>query len=136
MMYTIAEIYFKILMDEEINWKEISRDNLTEDFMEEFRTKLYWPDVCMYNTNLTEKFIHRFSNFVYWPFVFVWQELSEEFIEQHKKYLDPPNWLFIYIYQNVSEEFLLKHKKELHMITSTSKFCDDIEFQKKFTKEI
>ena len=91
------------------DWILISKKNLSEDFIREFKDKVFWYFISKYQT-LTEDFIREFKHKVYWSCISRFQTLSEDFIRefQHKVV-----WVWISRYQTLSEDFIreFQHNK-------------------------
>lgn len=68
-------------------WREISKINLTEDFIEQFQNKVSWFFVS-YCSNLSEKFIERFENNVIWALIWGHQKYSANFVIKFKNKLN------------------------------------------------
>jgi len=74
----------KIIEEYKGGWREIScHPNLSEDFIERFQVRVYWPYISRYQT-LSEPFIEKFRDMVDWWGVSCHQTLSEEFYKKHK----------------------------------------------------
>ena len=73
----------------DFNWDRISfyENELSEDFIREFKDKVNWEILSFYQT-LSEDFIRKLKNKVNWRGISKHQELSEKFIREFKKELN------------------------------------------------
>ena len=93
---------YKGLITEE-QWIDISkRQNLSEEFMNEFQDKVNWRLISTYQ-KLSESFIRKFQDKVDWHRISEWQDLSEDLI---REFQDKVDWYWISIYQKLSEDFI------------------------------
>jgi len=94
------DIYFS-----NYEWERISYYKcLSEDFIKEFKDKVYWPYISYYQ-NLSEEFIREFEDEVNWHNISKHQILSARFIDEFKNKL---NWEHISRYQILSARFIDK----------------------------
>lgn len=94
-----------------VNWNYISKYMiLSEDFIREFKDKVYWYNICE-NQTLSEDFIKEFSNYVNWAKISYYQLLSEDFIEQ---FSDKVDWFNISYSQKLSEKFINKFSNKIY----------------------
>jgi len=90
-------------------WEYISNhEDLSEDFIREFKDYLNWEDISYYQT-LSEDFIREFKDYVDWENISSYQILSEDFIREFK---DRVNWLNIFYNRTLSDSFIREMKKE------------------------
>jgi len=92
------DIYFS-----EEQWKEISiYKYLSEEFIKEFKDKVYWRYISYYQ-KLSEEFIREFIDKVDWSRISSSQKLSEEFI---REFQNEVNWYNISYCQKLSGRFI------------------------------
>lgn len=116
-----------------LNKLDLKKTILSEEFIQEFKDRLNWFDICQYQKlsisfmikfsdylswkhvsefqTLTEEFIHQFHNFVDWENISKKQVLCEAFI---KKYYKKVNWVNISKHQTLTENFIDVYKYLLH----------------------
>jgi len=59
----------------EFDWSRTSRyQNLSEEFIREFKNKLDWVNISRYQ-KLSEEFIREHQNFVDWEMIFKYQDI-------------------------------------------------------------
>ena len=88
-----------------------SRQNLSEDFIQEFQDKVDWGYISMFQ-KLSEDFIREFQDKVYWYNISTYQKLSESFI---RDFQDKVRWYFISKHQKLSNEFIDEFKDRLNL---------------------
>jgi len=94
-----------------IDWNKISKQELSLDFIREFKDKVDWKRIS-YHQKLSENFIREFKDKVYWYYISWRQILSEDFI---REFQDKVNWDWIAKYQkSLSLNFVLEFKDKLH----------------------
>ena len=72
-----------------VDWRIISEyQQLSPDFLEEFRDRISWRNVSQ-RPGLSEETIRRFQNYVIWPLICRHQKLTEGFIAE---FADRVNW--------------------------------------------
>ena len=65
-----------------VDWRTISEcQQLSPDFLDEFRDKISWRNVSQ-KPGLSEETIRRFQNYVIWPLICRHQKLTESFITE------------------------------------------------------
>ena len=70
------------------DWDWISRlQNLSEDFIREFKYDVNWQWISAYQT-FSEEFIRYFQEYVYWEQISRQQKLSEDFIREFQNKLN------------------------------------------------
>lgn len=91
-----------------INWKEISKEKLSENFIREFKDKVHWGNISEYQ-ELTDDFIDEFADVVNWRFI-----SSNRFpsAKLYSKYISRIYWGYIYKYE-LPEDFIKQF--ECHM---------------------
>lgn len=86
-----------------IQWYEIGKTKLSDDFINIFSDYLSWSDISEYQ-DLSEEMLEKYANKLHWNLVSKFQNLSEDFIRKHKNDVD---WQKISFYQkNLSIPFL------------------------------
>jgi hypothetical protein len=91
-------------------WQQVSKyQNLSENFIEKHKHKLYWEIVSKYQ-HLSQEFIEKYRDVVFWSSISVHKKLSQEFIEKHHDLVD---WYRVSQYQNLSWDFIVKHLDQL-----------------------
>ena len=75
---------------------------LSEDFIREFKDKVDWDCISIYQ-KLSENFIREIQDRVVWRCISIYQKLSEDFM---REFQDRVDWYFISIYQKLSEDFM------------------------------
>jgi len=72
-----------------VNWREIAvYQQLSLDFLEEFKDKLCWLHVSKWQ-RLSEETIRKYKDYVIWPVICRHQKLTEDFIAE---FADRVNW--------------------------------------------
>ena len=107
-----------------VNWWNISKyQNLSEDFIREFKDKVNWP-IISYKQKLSEDFIREFKDEVNWSIISYYQKLSESFIQE---FADKVDWWFISVHQKLSESFIreFKDKVDWYYISKYQKLSED-----------
>lgn len=115
-----------------MEWNEISKQKLSDDFMIEhvhqlqwyivseiqtvsehvirtLKDEIEWDLICCYQ-NLSESFMEEHCDYLFWTIVSKKQILSEDFI---RKYQDKVNWKGISQYQTLSEPFIEEMEKHI-----------------------
>ena len=101
--------YGEIINKYDDDWTKISeQENLSEDFIREFESKVNWRSISIYTT-LSEDFIREFESKVDWIWISESQELSEDFI---REFSHKVGWWAIAIYQKLSPEFISEFREE------------------------
>ena len=91
-------------------WMRISKyEDLTEEFIIEFKMFLFWSNITLYS-KLTNKILLECQHFIDWDILSESKDLSEEFIEE---YADKLTWQLLSVFQKMSDEFLIKHKDKM-----------------------
>lgn len=89
------------------DWAELSKkQELTGEFIHEFRDKLNWLYICIYQT-LPERFMENHKKYILWRWISKYQKLSLKFIHNYKDLL---NWDLICTYQPLTSKFIEKHR--------------------------
>lgn len=94
-----------------MDWKDISTEALTEEFLEEHKNRVNWKMVSK-KTVLTENMIKKFHNYVNYDSIAIYQRLSYLFILEHWGRL---KLLFLKRNPNVhlqEQEWDVLHRKE------------------------
>ena len=113
----------------DVNWNVISiYQQLSEDFIKEFKNKLDWPCVSNYQ-KLSEDFIREIQDYVNWDCISYKKILSEHFIREFKSKL---NWYYISYKQMLSDSFIKEFRSKLDLEAMLK--CDRI--TKKFYYEL
>ena len=100
---------YKELITKE-QWVDISRrQNLSEEFMNEFQDKVNWCLISTYQ-KLSESFIREFQDKVDWHRISECQALSEDLI---REFQDKVDWHWISIYQKLSEDFIREFQNKV-----------------------
>ena len=84
-------------------WREISKKIISEDFMKEFRDKICWLYISIFQ-KLNEDFMRELKDKVLWQDAYQHQEMSEDFIYEFRDYIGD-KWLF------TENEFHLRNRK-------------------------
>jgi hypothetical protein len=86
-----------------IQWHELGKTKLSDDFINIFSNYLSWSDISEYQ-NLSQEMLEKHANKLHWNLVSKFQDLSEDFIRKHKYDVD---WQKISFYQeNLSIPFI------------------------------
>lgn len=127
------EIGTELTSLEGVDWPSISTyHRLSEDFIREFKDKLYWPAISACQV-LSEDFISEFKDRVSWSAISEYQILSEDFIVKFKDHII---WYIISTHQRLSEDFIRKFKNEINWynVSSWQKLSED--FIREFKNEV
>ncbi len=98
------QIYQELDKNKKIDWNncEFYKNNqLSEDFIREFKNKVNWIYISAYK-KLSEEFIKEFQDKVDWYFISKRQKLSESFIKEFQNKID---WKMFNENKNLSKEF-------------------------------
>lgn len=93
-----------------VQWNYISEfQELSEDFIREFKDKVNWTYISQYQ-KLSESFIREFKDHVDWSMISKYQKLSESFI---REFQDKVSWGYISGFQKLSESFIREFQDEV-----------------------
>ena len=95
-----------------IDWRDVYQRPLTEDFIREFKDKVDWYYISVYQ-NLSEDFIREFQDKVNWNAISEYQRLSEAFI---REFQDKVNWSSISARQKISEDFIREFQDKVDWV--------------------
>ena len=114
-----------------IDWCDVCKCPLTEDFIREFKYKVDWDYISEFQ-NLSEDFIREHKDKVDWDYISVYQKLSEDFIREFQDMVD---WIAISKFQYLSEDFIREFQDMVnwYSISARQKLSEDFirEFQDK-----
>lgn len=83
----------------------------TDQFIEEHKDEIDWTKLLK-KVKLTEEQIEKYENYIIWKNVFLYQPVSDQFIEKHIDKLDNFDW--VCAHRNLSIEFASKYKDKIH----------------------
>jgi hypothetical protein len=104
--------YFNSLHDlSRQGWTEllIEHPNLNEEILIEYREKLDWYIVCLYQ-NISEGFMDKWHSYINWAPISLHRKLSDEFIIRHQCRL---NWSYLSNSGNLSENIVRKFENRI-----------------------
>ena len=71
-----------------INWVEVSMEQLSEECMRKWKDKLYWTYICSSNNkNMSDDFIMEMKDYVEWKDLWLSRVMSERIKKEAKKQL-------------------------------------------------
>ena len=101
-----VELIKEHTLDNKVNWAELSKLQLEEEFIHEFRNDLLWLYISIYQ-DLTEKFMEEHVKYILWKQISKYQRLSEGFMKKYKRNLD---WTLLSTYQRLTARFIDRHR--------------------------
>lgn len=107
LIFLKEEGYNDILKLNLTNWKEISKLELSENFINIFQDFISWKCVIT-QLNLTEDFLIKYENKINWLDVLKYQNLSRKILDKFK--LENEEWIFITKEKNLNY-YLLKYNE-------------------------
>lgn len=108
-----------------VDWNKLSMyAYLSVDFSRDYCDCLNWWAICRYNRLLTPETLNEFHKYIRWDIAVKYQKIPENLWERFPDKIDVTSMIS---YQNVSNEFITQHKDEINWvdvpinkITSTS----------------
>lgn len=96
--------------DPEWDWGDIYMDNLSIDFIREFRDELPWRSISEYKV-MTDKDLYEFKDRLNWGVISSYQKLSPEILNRFEEFLD---YLYLGVNTKLPEDFVLSHKDKIN----------------------
>lgn len=81
---------------ENVNWKALTRNFMTQKFINKFKDKpIDWNYISRNYKSLSEKFVHQYRNYLNWTLI-PYSGFSVEFLQKHSGYVDWDTYLLNY----------------------------------------
>lgn len=96
--------------DQNWDWSDIFMNNLSIDFIREFKDILPWRYISEYK-ELCDKDFHEFKDKINWGIASSYQKLSPEILNRFEEFLD---YTYLGTNTKLPEEFVLKHSDKVN----------------------